>query len=44
MYEDSGIYGVVGNDYFSWFADCIPGFVGSDVLKDNDVENLKPLL
>jgi alginate O-acetyltransferase complex protein AlgJ len=42
MYEDSGIYGVVvGNDYFSWFADCIPGFVGSDVLKDNDVEKLK---
>jgi hypothetical protein len=42
MYEDSGIYAVVvGNDYFSWFDDCIPGFVGKDVLNDSSVEKLK---
>ncbi|MHC1696402.1 MAG: DUF4358 domain-containing protein [Eubacteriales bacterium] len=42
MYEDSGIYAVVvGNDYFSWFDDCIPGFVGSDVIDDKGIESLK---
>lgn len=42
IYEDSGIYGVVvGNNYFSWFEDCVPGFTGKDVLKDSDVEKLK---
>jgi hypothetical protein len=42
MYEDSGIYAVVvGNNYFSWFDDCVPGFTGSDVLNDSGVDKLE---
>jgi hypothetical protein len=42
LYEDSGVFGVVvGNDYFTWFQDCIPTFTGSNLLKENEIENLK---
>ena len=42
LFEDSGVFGViVGNDYFSWFQDCVPSFTGSDLLKAGDAEKLK---
>ena len=37
MFEESGIYAViVGDDYQSVFYDCVPDYIGSNLIKDNE--------
>jgi len=41
-FEDNGAYGVViGYNYMSYFEDCMADFVGSNLINDKEIENLK---
>lgn len=41
-YEDSGIYGVViGYNYMSYFDDCLPDFLGTNLISEKEIESLK---
>ncbi|MCL2814393.1 MAG: DUF4358 domain-containing protein [Oscillospiraceae bacterium] len=41
-YEDSGIYGVViGYNYMSYFDDCLPDFLGTNLIAEKDIESIK---
>ena len=41
-YEDSGIYGVViGYNYMSYFDDCLPDYLGTNLLKDDEIAALQ---
>ena len=40
-YEDSGIYGVViGYNYMSYFDDCLPDYLGTNLISEKDIESL----
>ena len=41
-YDDSGIYGVViGYNYMSYFDDCLPDYLGTNLISDKEIESLK---
>ena len=40
-YEDSGIYGVViGYNYMSYFDDCLPDYLGTNLISEKEIESL----
>ena len=42
LFEDGGIYGVVvGDNYFSTFNDCVPDFIGSNLISDAEKDALQ---
>ncbi|MCL1793397.1 MAG: hypothetical protein FWG34_05980 [Oscillospiraceae bacterium] len=41
-YDDSGIYGVVlGYNYMSYFDDCLPDYLGTNLISEKEIESLK---
>ena len=41
FYEDNGAYGVIlGYNYMSYFDDCLPDYIGSNLINDREIEDL----